>query len=303
MNFAWHNWMWWVIATVVVGTVLVARKKMNRGKDIAWPDFPAKLDWDAAASSASLEQIYQYAVDFSAGSVKWYQSRRWPKRIVGFSLRVGVVLATVLAGLVPLAKDLGIALTDGRPIPPQYSTLLLAFAGLCISIDHLGGYTSGWVRYMLAQQKIERACDAFKMEWNALKLGTANVQAMLDRAKTFLLTVGKIVDDETQEWATEFQDALKELERVRKLEADTPRLGALEITVKNPQLVAGWTLEIDGNQRGATTGRILAISDVPIGLRKVRVHGKDSQGTKTLSDEKIVKIEGGLTVTQEMTLG
>ena len=179
--------------------------------------------------------------------------------------------------------------------------MLIAIAGMVVSIDILGGFTSGWVRYMLAQQKVERLRDAFLLEWNALKVAQTNTEGMLERAKTFLLAVGKVVDDETQEWATEFQNALKEMEKARKTAAEIERTGAIEVSVKNPEKVTGWTLEIDGSQRGQTSGKSLAVIDVLVGIRKLKAYGPDSNG-KTLSDEKIVKVEGGATVTKELEL-
>ncbi len=286
-----------LLAVLLAIGAIVTYRRMGRGTDILWPELPDKLQFnDAAATEEALSKIYAYAAGFGNSSVAWYQSRRRPKRTAGFMLRVGALLATVFAGLVPLSKEFEI---DG--IPAVTSTLLLALAGLFVSIDSLGGFTSGWVRYMLAQQKIERARDAFLMEWNALKLGSSNAQALLDRAKAYLLTVGKVVDDETQEWATEFQNALKELERARKAEADKPRTGAVEITVANPQLVKGWALEIDGSLRGRATGKALAVTDVLVGVRKARVYGEDPQG-RTLSDEKILNVEGGGTVARELVL-
>ena len=115
----------------------------------------------STASKSDLARIYKYAIDFSGCSIVWYQSRRQPKRVAGFLLRVAALVATFGAGLVPLAEDI-----TPYTIEPQVSTLLLALAGLFVAIDNLGGYTSGWVRYMLAQQKIERARDTFFMEWN-----------------------------------------------------------------------------------------------------------------------------------------
>lgn len=290
-------WLWILLAAAALAVVLIYRRRAGRA-DIHWPEMP-ELKWggDAAAIETTMSEIYVYVVGFANSSIAWYQNRRRPKRSAGFLLRVGALVATVVAGLVPLFDDFGI-----KNVPVEVSTVLLALAGLCISIDTLAGYSSGWVRYMLAQQRIERCRDAFLMEWNALKLGLSTAQVMHERAKTFLLTVGKIVDDETQEWATEFQNALKELERARKAEADKPRSGAIEITVKNPELVEGWVLEIDGNERGRTSGKALAITDVFAGMRKARVHGLDRQG-KTRSDEKIVKVEGGETAVLALELG
>ena len=203
---------------------------------------------------------------------------------------MGAMVLTLAAGLVPLSS-----------IPPVWSTVMLAVAGLFVSLDVFAGHTSGWVRYMLAQQKIERLRDAFLLEWNALKVAKTDVPGMLERAKTFLLAVGKIVDDETQEWATEFQSALKEMEKARKAAAETDRAGGVEVTVKNPKAVTEWILEIDGGQRGRTSGKSLAVADVAPGLHRVKAYGDDPQG-KRLSDEKTVKVEGGVTVTKEMEL-
>lgn len=300
MDWSINSYWMWILGGAVALAIVTPwmRGKLKRGKDIAWPSFPDDLNWtDAAAADTSVGEIYKYAIGFSNGSVEWYQDRRRPKRVAGFLLRVAALVATFVAGFVPLAKQFGMP-----NVPPEVSTVMLALAGLFVSVDRLGGFTSGWVRYMLAQQRIERARDTFLMEWNSLKLSRSERHVMLDRATLFLASIGKVVDDETKEWATEFQNALKELERARKEEADTPRIGALEVTVRNPQVVTAWTLEVDGNQRGSTTGRSIAVTDVPIGQRKIRVSGRDSQGAKTLSDEKIVKIDGGVTVTRELEL-
>lgn len=287
------NWYWWVILCSLIGLVLF--NLHNPGPDIKWEALSPDLRWDAN-SDESLNAIYQYVVAFSNSTILWYQSRRQPKRYVGVSLRASALLATVIAGLVPLSKEI-----VGAEISAVWSTVLIAIAGMVVSIDVLGGFTSGWVRYMLAQQKVERLRDAFLLEWNVLKAAQTNTQGMLERAKTFLLAVGKVVDDETQEWATEFQNVLKEMEKARKTAAETERSGAIEVSLKNPQAVIGWTLEIDGSQRGQTSGKSLAITDVLIGIRKLKAYGTDQSG-KIRSDEKTVKVEGGTTVSKELEL-
>jgi hypothetical protein len=91
------------------------------------------------------------------------------------------------------------------------------------------------------------------------------------------------------------------MEKARKTAAEIERTGAIEVSVKNPETVGLWTLEIDGSQRGQTSGRSLAVTDVLAGIRKLKVSGRDAQG-KMLSDEKTVKVEGGATVTKELEL-
>src|SRR5262249_23924491 len=103
------------------------------------------------------------------------------------------------------------------------------------------------------------------------------------------------------EWASEFQNALKEMDKARKAAAEAERTGALEISVKNPKDVTEWVFEIDGNQRGKTSGRNLAVTDIAVGLRRLRAFGEKPDGS-TVSDEKTVKIEGGATVAKEFEL-
>jgi len=295
MSFPSTGW-WWLAGVVVVVAVFAAWVRARRGRtDIEWPTLDPDLKWDPPAAD-SLGKLYAYVVKFSDATIGWYQTRRWPKRRWGVFMRLGAIVLGVTAGLVPISEQLGMGM-----IPPAWSTVMLAAAGLFVTIDSFFGFTSGWVRYMLAQQKVERAKDIFLMEWNALKVAKADDQTQLERAKTFLLTVGRIVDDETQEWATEFQSALKEMEKARKEAAEVQRTGALEVTVKNPSAVTEWTLEIDGSQRGRTSGKSLAVTDVAVGVRKLRVFGEDAQ-KKRLSDEKTVKVEGGAVAAKEMEL-
>jgi hypothetical protein len=285
-----HPWWWALLAVAGFGAaILWWRRGGSKPTDIKpLASLDPDLHWDKPEES--LRKVYDYVVAVSDDARGWYQSRRKPKKKLGFSLRLGALALTVAAGLVPLSS-----------IPPKVSTVMLAIAGLFVSFDALAGHTSGWVRYMLAQQKIERAHDAFVMEWNALRAAKTDAATMLDRAKTFLLAVGKIVDDETQDWAAEFQSALKEMDKARRAAAEAERGGAIEVTVKNAKAVTEWTLEIDGNLRGSTSGKNLAVTDVPVGLRKLKAYGQDPQG-KRLSDEKTVKVEAGATVAKEFEL-
>jgi hypothetical protein len=292
---------WWVLLLVAItGLVLLLRlrnKLIFRGRpDIKCEMLNADLQWDATASAASLGKIYAYVLDFSLNTIKWYQSGRQPKRRWGMLLRTGALFLTAGAGVVPLSDRLGLGVIDA-----VWSTVMLAAAGVFVSIDILQGNTTGWVRYMLAQQKIERLRDEFLMDWNALKVASTDTKGMLQRARKFFLAVGKVVGDETQEWATEFQNALKEMEKSRKEASEIERAGAIEISLNNPQLVVEWVLEIDGGERGRTSGKTLAITDVHVGIRKLKAYGLDEHG-KRFSDESTVNVEGGGTVTKELTL-
>ena len=286
-------WLWLIVVSLLVGAAVSWRRRSR--VDIQWPVLEPELQWDTPPDE-SLKKIYAYVVALSTATIQWYQTRRQPKRIWGVSLRLGALLLTALAGLVPLTQQIGMT-----QLNPVWSTVMLAAAGVFVSVDVFAGFTSGWVRYMLAQQKVERLRDAFLFEWNSLKVAKTDTHGMLERAKTFVLAVGNVVDDETQEWASEFQNALKEMEKARKAAAEVERVGAVEVTLKNPQAVNEWIFEIDGSQRGRTSGKNLAVTDVAVGIRKLKAYGDDPHG-KRLSDEKTVKVEGGATVAKELEL-
>lgn len=301
---------WWalLILAVLLGwglLKLVRRVKWpkesteKRPKDIGLEPLKSNLSWDgsdAAARAVSLEAVYDYVLHYCERTTAWYQGRRRPKRGWGLFLRTGALVLTALAGGVPLLADFGI-----KNVPAAVSTIFIAMAGIFVSMDVLQGHTSGWVRYMLAQQKVERLRDAFQIDWNSLKATNADDKAMLERARTMLLAVGKVIDDETKEWATEFQNAIKELDRVRKEAAETEHSGAIEVTVSNPQVVEGWTLEVDGAERGRTSGKTLAVTEVLVGIRKLRAYGDDANG-KRFAGEGTVDVQGGATVPKQLEL-
>lgn len=221
-------WYLWTILFLLIGWLFA--RLCSTQKRYKMEPLDSNIQWDPP-SDESLNKVYDYVVAFSNNTIQWYQSRRRPKRFLGVSLRLFALLGTAFAGLVPLSNNLFNIVIQGA-----WSTVLIAGAGVFVSIDVFGGYTSGWVRYMLAQQRVERLRDGFLLEWNALKVAKTDAQGMLERAKTFLLAVGKVVDDETQEWATEFQNAIKEMEKARKTAAEIERTGAIEVSVKNPQV-------------------------------------------------------------------
>lgn len=283
----------WILFVLLVGGLLYLLGRERR--DIDAPTLAADLDWRAGSEEA-LEKVYSYVVAVGKSTVEWYQTRRSTKRRLGVLLRIGALLTAAAAGLVPLSEEL-----IGPQIDGAWTTLLVASTGLFISVDRLGGFTSGWVRYMTAQQKVERLREAFLLDWNELKTEQASPQDMIRRAKAHIVAVGKVVDEETQEWATEFQNALKEMDKARKAAEKGAATGALEILLKNRQAVVEWGLEIDGSQRGQTSSESVAIADLRLGLHKVKVHGKDANG-QALSAERMARIEGDTVTRIELEL-
>lgn len=269
----------------------------KKGTDIGWEPLESNLSWDGSDDAArAVSLVYDYVLRICESTIIWYQERRRSKRGWGLFLRTGALVLTALAGGIPLLASFGI-----NTVNAVVSTIFIALAGVFVSIDVLQGHTSGWVRYTLAQQKVERLRDAFQIDWNSLKATNSDAKAMLEGARTMLLAVGKVIDEETKEWATEFQNAIKELDRARKEAAEIEHSGAIEVTVSNHQVVKSWTLEVDGAERGRTSGKTLAVTGVLAGIRKLRAYGDDVNGQR-FAGEGTVDVKGGATVSKPLEL-
>src|SRR5215468_7509587 len=114
------NWWWALLALAGLGAATVwFWRGGSKPTDIKAPAaLDSDLRWDNPEES--LKKVYDYVVAVNDDARRWYQSRRQPKRKLGFALRLGALTLTVAAGLVPLYSA----------ISPKASTVMLAIAGL-----------------------------------------------------------------------------------------------------------------------------------------------------------------------------
>lgn len=84
----------------------------------------------------------------------------------------------------------------------------------------LGGYTTGWVRYIRTGQALVDLQSDFRLEWEKFRLKSqsssidaARVEEGIDRCKQFLARLHSTVRTETGQWAQEFEKALIELDK------------------------------------------------------------------------------------------
>ena len=187
-------WVW--LASWVVGPqqhrgeegLQIAR---HRQLAMAVP-FP-ELDWNR--DTESLKILHDYAVALANSVTDWYVRKRHWKRFWSIILRFLIFLFAILGILIPLLRVLCPDwVTDLlRAICPQLTGDLAGFAaeaalvfigiaaGLNL-IDRLVGFSSGWMRYMSAAMRANRALLEFELKWNsrardaARKGGSGEVQ-------------------------------------------------------------------------------------------------------------------------------
>ncbi|MBV9991553.1 MAG: SLATT domain-containing protein [Alphaproteobacteria bacterium] len=249
--------------------------------------------------------LYEQLVNKATSTIAWYANERRYMRVRTLWIRRTAVLALgASAGLVALqAGNFPISIPALHGVPPIPTNVLeLVFAGLgsgVLVLDKLFGYSTGWVRYMLAELAVQRALDDFKVDWTIATMaqkqagtpagapvappapqppsGVAVLQQLL---KAFSAKVDSIVGDETQQWVIEFQSSMALLQKSAKDAQPASVYGSISLTVSrgtgvDPDIV----VEIDGQKRAETTARTIVLSNVLAGIHGIKVTGKNAGNT------------------------
>ena len=196
---------------------------MSEDKDDLTPgDFPHNLGWSEKEVTTSLENLYQFVNNECDRATKWYFGKKRTKRILGYIFRVGAILAIATSGVIPILGEI-YEKGDVPGLSPAWATFALAIAGLFVTLDRFGGYTSGWIRYIRTGQALSRLQSNFRIEWEHQRMilqggqsDLAKVEEAIKHCRDFLDQVNLIVGAETDEWAQDFQKALIELEKRTK---------------------------------------------------------------------------------------
>lgn len=194
---------------------------MTLTADLKPKQFP-QLSWSDGDTVASLDQLCKYVTGEANEAINWYERRRaWKKRGARF-FRVGAILATAVAGVIPILSEIFKA-SPGWPISAGWASIAVAGALLLITLDRFAGFTSAWVRYLLAGQELGQILEAFRMEWEEEKLAWGGPQPTLEqtkvmvaKCKAFLIRVHALIREETLEWAVEFENVVRQIDRAAK---------------------------------------------------------------------------------------
>ena len=275
-------------------------------RDIQPAVFPA-LDWAIGQRVASLTSLRNYAAQEAEEAASWYDRKRPSKRFMARVLRFSAILLTGLAGLIPLIgkwKE-----TNGVPsIDPILSGVFVGIAGIAIVLDQFFGFSSAWVRYMKASQHIRRSLtdfrfdfDATRLLWDATAPSTVQCEACLHLCKSLVVEVDSIIQRETDQWVTEFQKALAQIESAMKDVAPHKPPGAIAVTVTNgDQCANGWEVSVDGGTKHPCRGKDEGITGVTAGIHNVSVVGDTGRGQT--QSTKPVEVKDGQIAKVEFTL-
>lgn len=279
---------------------------MSKVEDLRPVKFP-ELSWKTADFEICLEDLYIYVIDQTERARQWYFLKRRSKRIGGFALRGGAIIFTALAGIIPILGQI-FEKDDVPQINPVWATVAIGIAALFVVLDRLGGFTSGWIRYVLSGQELGHLMETFRFNWEKSKLcqtdqalTTEQAQELLSQCKTFLLEINTVVREETELWAAEFQSALKEVEKAAKVTAKLKEFGAIDVQVTNgDECENGWTLKVGESPERSYKGKRASVTNIIPKIYAVRVLGEIAG--KAVMAERAVAVTSGQISEVKLTL-
>ena len=188
------------------------------GRNLKPGDFP-ELSWKVEEVATSLKTVFEYATRQADDASQWYLAKKGPAKWGGWFLRGAAIVATAVAGVIPVLGSIYPA-GDRLHVHPGWASIAVAVAVLLVALDKLLGFTSAWVRFILAAQEIKTELEVFRFDWQLAKLRWSlkkekieDVPALLELAKAFVVKLQDIVGRETQEWAAEFQSVIKQFDQ------------------------------------------------------------------------------------------
>jgi hypothetical protein len=172
-------------------------------------------------------------------SEDWYWGRKKTKAWMARIIQWIAILATGVAGIVPIAARLTLfagfktwlrAQGIGPVDSGLFASLLIGGGAALLTIDRIAGISSGWTRYVLTATAIRSASEEFRLDWAALVAQAATPPtaeqsaAMIQRAKVFSMAIEALITKETQDWATEFRQNMNTLEQGLKVQVEQAKI-------------------------------------------------------------------------------
>jgi hypothetical protein len=271
-------------------------------------------EWDAQNPIGSLAKLYATTIEKGNRQINWYKLKVKPKRILSQVCRFLAIVFLGLAALAPLLKAAGVGLgrltasTQGQvqtqpqsPNPAgnilELGYVLAAIAGGLLAFDKYFGLSTGWIRYIQTELSLDGALDELHYDWVALlaKIQGENptpdqVQAMIQRLRSFIVLANGQTQKETEAWVMEFQSNLADLEKSAKARAEEQKPGRVEVKVSNAQTFQpGVTASLDGMEARPVEGTSCVFGSVAPGPHIVLVKG--TKDNKILQASEIVRVQ------------
>lgn len=271
--------------------------------------FLANLKWDEKNALASLDSLYTFATSEAEKTEDWYWTKTKQKRRWAMILRVVAILSVTVAGIIPILTPI-LTNTAGDPlINPIWSSFAVATGTAALGLDKYFGYSSGWIRYVTSALSVKGWLIEFKYDWELNRAmfssdgaySEPELQSMITKCSAFAMKISNAVQEETKQWAQEFQTSLGTLGEALKQQVSISQPSGVIITLENgDECKDGWNVRVNGRNLGKHYGKTGVLTDLYPGLYKIAVNGKIDK--KELHAETALKIDASQVSNINLTL-
>jgi hypothetical protein len=280
---------------------------------------PMKLpDIGQPEQDQELQQLYSAVVAKTEEAIRWYDRHKSSHKRRAVALRTSAVVLAALASILPI----GVSMLPAECSPQRWVPVASIFAALgavCVAIDRLYGYSSNWMRYLVALLDLNQQLELLKFGWARSALETRitggskgdHLAASLNQLQATLASVNQTLKTETLEWVTHFAGALQELERsvtAQRAVVSTPlplvvaTEGAARVQLAGLETVEGHMCKLQLGEKAAVehTGATKVFTGLTPGQYPLRVSAM--RGGKAIHVEEVVTIKPGETASVSVSL-
>ena len=184
--------------------------------------FDGIWDWDPQTTPQQVKELYRTVLALVDDKIRWYHRWRRSRGRLAKTIRVIAVMLMAFSTLMPY----------GAAVDPKNATVYLSVgyclvglgAGLLL-IDRFYGLSNSWVRFVLTGMDLENMRNAFVEHWqilfvNSLPLTKKSFGNLVNALLAFQESFHGVVKAETETWAREFQQNMKDLVAALKLQSE-----------------------------------------------------------------------------------
>jgi len=255
--------------------------------------------WKPEQILESIEQIRRDAKTFANDAVAWYYGKKNSKARASQVCRALSIIFISIGSLMPVLGSVGVISTK-IPGLSEWGYVFLGVGAAFIALDKFFGFSSGWTRYVLTAQIIQKTIYSFDLDWTKLQArlgnrapGPSEIDEFLQIAKTVYESIMGQVAQETQQWAAEFQQSIADLESMTKARMQANEPGALAVSLTGSEsLDSQPEVMIDEVSYGRIEAGNWAISRIAPGQHAVRILGS-LNGKRVQASDVVTILPGG----------
>jgi hypothetical protein len=243
---------------------------------------------DVAIDHDTLQSLYSDVVKKAESTVRWYQISRRRKKLPANFIRILSFVSFGLAGLLAAIQTMGQPQISAAFVfqglnAGQIGFLTAGFGAGTLTFDKFFGLSSGWVRYMMTELGTQQIIDDFKLDWASAYCAApkdangklVDGSSLFQSLKVFSAKIDSQIQEETRQWAAEFQQSMAFLQGLAKTTQSALQPGIISVAISrgadvDPQV----SVSLDGQQWATGNGPIVVLPNVIAGAHQITVKGR-----------------------------